>query len=45
MLNGFQGIEEKWLEGLEPVLNTSIHRYTQIPLDEIAERTAALVIC
>ena len=43
MLNGYQGIEAKWLDGLKPVLNTSIQRYTQISLDEIAERTLILV--
>ena len=45
ILQGMQGIDGKWLIGLEPMLNTSISRYHQLSLEEIAERTVALGNC
>lgn len=42
MLNGFGCIEANWLEEMEPILNTSIHRYKKIHLDEIVDRTVAI---
>ncbi len=39
MLQGFSGIEPKWLEGLAPKLHTSVHKYEHLTLEEAVERT------
>ena len=43
MLGGISAIDPQWLEGLEPVLTTSIHKYEKLSLEEAVERTLALV--
>lgn len=44
MLGGYSAIDPKWLTGLDPVLNTSIHKYERLPLEEAVDRTLRLVV-
>lgn len=43
MYNGFRAINSRWLKGMKEELNTSIHRYYNLSLQEVAERTIRLI--
>jgi len=43
LMNGFQAIDEMWMWDMQPVLNTSISRYTRIPVEELVDRTMLLI--
>ncbi|MBS5522287.1 MAG: ADP-ribosylglycohydrolase family protein [Clostridiales bacterium] len=43
MLGGFSVIAPKWLEGLEQVLTTSIHKYEKVSLEDAVKRTMKLL--
>ena len=43
MMLGKSAIDNKWLKPLEPRVNTSIHKYYSLSIDELVERTYKLV--
>lgn len=43
MRNGFGSIDKKWAEGLSEELNTSIHRYSKMALQDVVDRTIRII--
>lgn len=44
MMNGYRSIEDKWMDGLELKINSSIHHFYEITLKDAVARTLKLIM-